>query len=122
MQVIPFDPALPHQRVETALGGVNVAVCSRWNSRENAHYLDVYDGENKVISYGLKVVLGVVIGARVARPFFSGNGFIAIDDSGEGRDPGLDELGGRVTVAYVTRDEVELLSFPLPPSVPPGST
>ncbi len=70
----------------------------RWNSRDEAWYLDIYEDDDTVIALNVKLVLGVSLGRKSRHPFFQSHTMIAVDTTGSGTDPGYDDLGSRVQI------------------------
>lgn len=119
-EAIPFRPGVPQQRVDVTLSGVTYGIVAHWNGREDgeeggAYYLNVYEEDDTPIAIGLKVVLGVLLGRRYTHEFFSSGAraLIAVDLGNSGRECGVDELGGRIQVWYLT--ELDLLLARQPP-------
>lgn len=109
---IPFTPGIPHQRLEVTLAGVPMIIDARWNSRDEAFYLDVFDVGENPIARGVKVVLGALLGRGNTHPFFYGRALFAVDKSGTGRECGLDDLGARIILMYLTEVDLLLASQP----------
>lgn len=109
MQQIPFTPGDPSYEFETQLGSETVRFVVYWNSRDEAWYFDLRSADNRPIAHGIKIVLGVPLGRRVAHPIFRRGMLVAIDVSGTGRDATLDDLGVRVRVVYMTGFEYAAL-------------
>lgn len=77
----------------------------RWNSRDSAWYMDMYEADDTVIELNIKIVLGVPLGRRSNHVWFENHLMLAVDSTGEGRDPGYDDLGGRVKVIIQTVED-----------------
>lgn len=107
-QELPFIPTTPHYQVGTTLDGVQFVFDLRWNARDEAWYMDILAEDESVIRTGVKVVLGTLLGGRSALPGFPAGGLFATDLTRQGIEPGLDDLGTRVRVYFMT--EAELLT------------
>jgi hypothetical protein len=107
-RALPFVPGVPAYRVATSLEGVTYLLDVHWNERDGAWYFDIYQADETPIRYGIKVVLGALLGGRVVDEAMPPGYVIAADLSGEGRDAGYDDLGDRVLVYYYTREELGL--------------
>lgn len=123
--VIPIEPGDPEQRLEIALGGATYVLRVRWNTRDNegrgAWYLDIWESDGKTpVALGLKIVLGVLLGRRSTHPLFAG-GLFAVPEPDVTSEPGLYDLGGRVTLWYLEPDDLRLAALPAPetPPAPP---
>lgn len=108
--IIPFIPSENNYSVSVALGGARYWFDNiRWNSRENdgegAWYFDLRAEDKSVIMVGIKVVLGVQFGRTSTHPFFKTHILKAHDTSGQRREAGYDDLGGRVQVIHMALDE-----------------
>lgn len=97
---LPLTPSEPNYRVGTTLSDNVYLLNVRWNAREECWYLDVLTEAEIMIRAGIKVTLGVLLGARVTDTAFPPGVFIAVDQSNSGVDPGFDELGDRVQIYY----------------------
>lgn len=108
-EAIPFDPSVPHQRVEATMAGIAIVIDARWNARDSAFYLDFFEADGLTpIIRSVKVVLGAKLGRTSTHPFFVGKALFAFDRSGEGVECGLDDLGARVDVMYLTERDVQI--------------
>ena len=100
MQTLPLVPSLPNYRFGTALDGVQYIFDFRWNSRDEAWYMAISSEDGTLIRTGIKVVLGIALGGRVADSDFPTGAFFALDLSNAGVEATLDDLGERVAVVY----------------------
>ena len=102
-QQLPLVPSTPNYRFATTLDGTSYVFDVRWNARDEAWYLDVYDQNETLIRAGVKIVLGALLGRRSVDPAFPDGLLIATDLSGEGREATFDDLGTRVVVIFTPR-------------------
>lgn len=110
--IIPFEPGIPEQRLEIALNDVPYALRVRWNTRDAAWYLDVYEQDGKQpIAHSVKLVLGTLFGRSSMHPLFQG-GLFMVDSSSTGVEAGLNDLGGRVRLWYLTPLDLDLARAP----------
>ncbi len=109
---IPFESGVPHQELEVTLAGVPNLVEARWNDQDRSFYLSVYEIDGTPIAVGLKVVLGVLLGRKSTHKFFKGRALFAVDNANTGEECRLDDLGGRITIIYLTEADLELASAP----------
>jgi len=105
MQVLPLIPSVPSYRFGTTLGDISYVVDVHWNARDGAWYMDILDENANTIRGGIKIVLGSRLGRRCVSPLFPFGVLVATDLSGAGIDAGLDDLGTRVQVAFITAEE-----------------
>lgn len=115
-EFIPFTPGNPNETLEVTLDGKPYVMVTRWNSTDNnktgAFYLDLYTVSLVPICTGMKIVLGALLGRRCTHPFFVGRALFAYDKSNSGRECGVDDLGGRIQVAYLTESDLLLAQSP----------
>lgn len=111
---LPLRPSIPSYRFSTTLEvygerGETVPalfiVDMRWNSRAGSWFMDLLKPDETPIRYGMRVVLGAILGGRCASRDFPAGALMAMDLSGEGREATLDDIGSRVVVYYYTVDE-----------------
>lgn len=105
-QILPLVPSLPLYRFNTTLGDRQFGFRLRWNGRDEAWYMDVEREDGTVLRRAIRVVLGVLLGGRSVDPDFPPGGFRAVDLKGTGVDAGLDDLGDRVAIYYLTPEEL----------------
>lgn len=95
-----FVPSIPNSRFSTALSGTQYIIVQRWNARDGAWFFDLLAEDETPIAYGIKIVLGVLLGGRNVNDEFPLGVFEAHDLTGSGVEAGLDDLGTRVVVYY----------------------
>lgn len=120
--VIPIEPGDPDQRIDIALDDATYHLRVRWNTRDNddagSWYLDIYEADAKTpIVTSVKLVIGQLLGRRSTHRLFNGNLFL-IAESEPGREAGLFDLGGRVTLWYLEPGDAQLASMPDPITPP----
>ena len=103
---IPLRPSLAYFTLQVPLEGVNYTLQFVWNLRESSWYMDVLDETGAImIIGGMRLVADSLLGiTRTGRQ--PQGAFIALDTTGEGVDPGLDDLGVRVKLLYYTLAEL----------------
>lgn len=113
MDLVPLDAAagLPYFEAKALLDGVIYTLVFRWNVRASAWYLDIWDeqgDQGTLFAAGVRVVCNYPLCA-----YFTGRQppghLVAVDTSGQGLDPGIDDIGGptaRVRLYYMTAAEV----------------
>lgn len=106
MIILPVIPSIPHYTFETVIDDVGYEFEMRWNGRDSAWYMSIFDSDNIVIILNAKVVLGAYIGRRANNNLMYHGAFVAIDTTKQGRDAGLDDLGTRVEIRYYSDDEL----------------
>lgn len=101
MLTIPFESGTAAYSFETPIDGVPYRFDVRWNTRSEAWHFDLYEQDGTPIAHGLKIVLGAFIGRRIQHRLFRTGVMVARDDSGQGRDATIDDLGTRVLVRWI---------------------
>lgn len=109
MIVLPFVPSVPFYRFATVINDQNYNLDVKWNARDSAWYFDISTETDTVIRRGIKVVLGAYLGRVSTDPLFENGAIVALDTSGAQRDAGLDDIGTRVQVLYLTALELQAL-------------
>jgi len=105
-QRLPLIPSEPHYRFSTELGGVVFIIEMRWNTRDAAWYMSVFDETEIPILSGMKLVLGALLGRRSVDPRRPGGAFVISDLSGSGTEAGFDDIGERVVVSFFSEEEL----------------
>jgi hypothetical protein len=104
--LVPFIPSDNNYRVRVPFDGISYRITARWNSRDKAWYLDLYEDNLTPIALGIKVVLGVRLGrAYRHKKFFQDNVLQALDTTGKRQEAGFDDLGGRIQVVRMSTAE-----------------
>lgn len=106
MQTLPLVPSLSNYRLSTTLEGQEYLFDVRWNNREEAWYLSIFDVNGDVIKWNIKIVLGVQLGMRVTNANFPPGALYAIDLTNRGLEAKFDDIGERVVVIYLSSAEV----------------
>lgn len=105
-QRLPLVPTIPHYEVATQLGDDLFILELRWNARDEAWYMGVFDDAGTAIRVGIKIVLGTLLGGRVRAAGFPDGVLQAVDLTGAGLDAALDDLGTRVAVYFTPRADL----------------
>lgn len=106
-EILPLQPGNPSYRFGTSLSGTQYLFDVRWNARDEAWYFDILAEDETVVRQGIKITLGALLGGREVSADFPPGIFQAHDQTGEGVEPGLADLGERVVVAYYAFTEFE---------------
>jgi len=120
MQLLPFKPSVPFYTFTTPVtddaGTPTTYVFDvSWNGSDNAWYMNVFEQDRTLILASIKLVLGTYLGRRCNHDLFRKGVFIVFDTTnsgvdGGGTDAGLDDMGTRVKVVYMTRLELATLA------------
>lgn len=100
---IPEGPAWT-QRVR--LDGAYYTIAGRWNERTGAWVLDIGDSSGVLHAAGVPIRLGVDLLGQVQDVALPPGILIAIDSQGGAAEAGRLDLGERVSLLYVSADEV----------------
>ena len=95
---IPFLTSETHYTLTCPIDDQSYLFDVRWNSRDEAWYFDMYQDDNTPVAINVKVVIGAMLGRRSRHAFFDSHKLIATDTTGQGVDPGYDDLNSRVLV------------------------
>lgn len=110
MQTLPLTPSVPHYRFGTTLDGIQLTFELRWNGRAASWFMSIFDEDDEPIRSGIRVVLGPELGGRVSDARMPPGQLFAIDLDNSGVEPGLDDLGERVLVMYISQGDAAALA------------
>lgn len=86
----------------TILDGREFLLTFRWNQREAKWYLSIADANEVPIIQGVKIVLNFpLLTKRIVDERRPPGDIMAVDSSGDERDPGFNDLGERVRLLYI---------------------
>jgi hypothetical protein len=110
-QNIPITPSDPWQQITIPLDDTDGSSTPyifelRWNLREGAWYLNIFEANGSAIIHGVKVVLGMYLGRRSRHDLFRKGALVAVDTSRQGKEAGLDDFGTRVVLRRYTAQEI----------------
>lgn len=117
--VIPIEPGVPEQKMSIALDRDVYVLRFRWNTsddlRKGAWYMDAWESDGvKPIAFGLKMVLGTLIGRRYNHPLFVGGLFLVERGTPSGDEPRLGDFGRRVVLMHFTIADRILAGMEMP--------
>lgn len=116
--IIPFVGGDSEQKIAIALDDEPYVLRARWNTRDEAWYLDAWERDGTTpIAFGIKLVLGLMLGATFNHPLFLAGMFCvetAPKDGLVGVDPGFTDLGSRVLLVHMTVADTVISSLPTP--------
>lgn len=98
---LPLRTDLPHYDFTTELDGKSYTFVMKWNEREEAWYMDLYDSTNTLVIASRKIVIGWPLTNRYQDETLPPGTLIAVDTSNANQDPGLEDLGERVEIWYI---------------------
>lgn len=106
--ILPFVPSVPFYDLDTVIEGVSYTFATRWNTRADAWYFDLYADDGTPIVHNVKIVLGAYLGRTVHHPLFREGVIVAVDTerSRTPREATLHDLGTRVQVRRYTIPEI----------------
>lgn len=116
---IPNRTDLTAYTERVLLDGVSYDLEFLWNDRDNSWNMTVYDSATAVNTDGSRdaIVAGIPVhvGWPLLRQYVVTNKpageIVALDTSGKDLDPGVNELGSRVVLVYLTAAEVAALGI-----------
>lgn len=99
--LLPTRTDLSHYIVQVELDGALFSLTFHWNEREEYWYLSIADAEGVDVATGIKIVINTPLLRRLVSENRPAGELMALDSATTtGGDPGLNELGGRVVLAY----------------------
>jgi hypothetical protein len=98
--------ATPHYSFGVTLDGVAYTFEFRWNDRGEFWVFDIADGSGNPLVSGRKVVVDFPLLGRFAVEGLPEGSLFAVDTSGAGQGPTLEDFGARVTMVYLTAEEM----------------
>lgn len=87
-------------KFKTSLSGFQFRFIFSFNVRDGFWSFDIFDGKNALIFAGVRVQVGIPALAWLTDPRQPAGRLCFVDTSGQKRDPGQNDLGGRVLIAY----------------------
>ena len=103
---LPLRSDVPHFTFTAELEGVQYGFDFRWNERAQAWFLALFDGEGDALAHGIRVRAGSPLTHLIVDARKPPGAFAVVDTSGQGRHPGLADLGTRVLIYYVPSAEL----------------
>lgn len=97
--IIPTSESVPFTE-QVTLDGVVYELQFHFNQREGFWYFNILDTNGVRIKSGIKVVVNFPLILRVTNLARPPGEILALDTAVEASDPGQDELGSRVALAY----------------------
>lgn len=97
--VLPTRTDLDHYSEQVVLDDVTYTLDLRWNRRAERWFLAISDADGPIVS-GMKVIVDRPLLTHVGSSRKPPGVLMALDTSGAGEDPGIDELGDRVLLMY----------------------
>ncbi len=108
-QRVPLRTSIPAFTQRTSLDGVTFEFGFNWNERESAWYMSVADTDGLTLRDGVRMALSWPLLLSVADARRPGGELYLIDVDGTGVEAGLDDLGVRAVLIYVTAAEAAVL-------------
>jgi hypothetical protein len=98
--IIPTRTDLESYTERVELDSVMFELTLTWNTREEVWMLSIADADGVALASGVKVVVDYPLFRSVSNADMPAGTMMALDTSGAGLDPGLNELGERVLLMY----------------------
>jgi hypothetical protein len=109
MIIIPTRTNIPAYREIVSIEETNFEFEFRWNAREESWTMDIRTELGVDIIAGVKVIPDWDLLGRFTSELLPTGKFLAFDTSGGGLPPGLQDLGDRVQLLYMTEAELAAL-------------
>lgn len=103
---IPLRNDVPVQSLQVELDGRTYGLEVRWNFRAGQWALSIFDAENVTLVANVGITVDYPLGRRVQKDGMPPGVFIAKDTSGEHREAEFADLGQRVQLLYLSRNEI----------------
>ncbi len=103
---LPFVPSIPLYRFTTPIDGAVYIFDARWNARSERWALDISEENGTSILHGGIINLGANIGRTSTHLLFMSGVIVARDTTRQSREAGLDDLGTRVQIYYIPKDDM----------------
>jgi hypothetical protein len=103
---LPTRTDSPHYDFEIDLDSVTYQIEFRWNDRAAAWFMEIRDVNGVQLLSGRRVVLGYPLLARFRDPRLPAGDIYAVDLTGSEVEPGVNDLGGRVSLLYYPRGDM----------------
>jgi hypothetical protein len=98
---LPCQSDLPHFVFQCDLDGQTYGFEFEWNERVSAWFGSLLDVAGNPLISGVRIVTAFpLFNARSVSATLPPGKFMAVDTSGQDRDPGLSDLGVRVQILY----------------------
>lgn len=78
-----------------------------WNTRDERWYMSISLTDGTVLLAGLPIVVDYPLIDRFTNENLPYGALIAVDTSGRGAEPNIDDLGNRVKLIFVPADELQ---------------
>lgn len=105
MVQLPISQEGPHFRFSTELDDTTFGFEFRWNARDSAWYMSIFDGNGTELASGIKVVLNAALPANYTAAGMPGKALVAVDTAGTDEEAGYSDLGRRIIIVYDPSDE-----------------
>ena len=107
MQTVPTPTdGYPHETAQVQLEDTFYVVVWRWNARDGAWYFGLSDVDGMPIVSGVRVVLNADLLGGVSDTRRPPGPIVVVDPAGRAAEPGLYDLGTRVKVVYIQKEEL----------------
>lgn len=112
--IIPVPPSTPEVYFTCQINGSPFYFHVLWNDRDSSFYMDVMQTDGTPIISGVRMVLHAFLGRTANQPPVVAGVFMCIDTSGQYREAGIDDLGSRVQLVWISQIDlmVSLRSYP----------
>lgn len=104
---IPLEQDFPEFVQQTQLDGITYTLRFHWNEREESWYFELGDVDDNPVVASRKVVADWPLLHREQSEDKPPGSIWAIDLTGEGQPPGLNDLDERVIILYFDEAEME---------------
>jgi hypothetical protein len=104
--VIPLRTDLPAYTMSVELDGQTYVLQFLWNFEALGWFVSLFDAAGVAIFEGQRFVVDQPLGKRIRDARMPPGVLMAYDTTGKRQDPGLEDLGTRTTLLYLTAAEI----------------
>lgn len=97
---LPIDASAPHYTVDVALAGIPYRFAVHWNDRGGFWTFDLSLTDDTPLVGSVKIVADWELCGQFPDNRMPAGYLFAVDISGQGLDPGFDDLGSRVIMVF----------------------
>lgn len=109
MYLVVPPPKRSDDLLDVGLDGAVYRIRYRWNERAGAWHMDLFDLDDDPIRLGMRLVLHELLLRDLVHPQRPPGDFVV--SAHHGGDPGLNDLGERVTLFYIETGTTEETIF-----------
>lgn len=107
--LLPIQPGNPNFTIDVDMDGVTYTLQFKWNARAPGWFVSISTSTGEVLVLARRLPVNWPLWWRNRDPLLPSGYLMLNDTTGADLDPGVEDLGARVQVVYVTAAEVAAL-------------